>query len=376
VETLAERVRAWSVRRQRLGGEAAPDLATALDDVVAVYGSHPSGPLSLAARVRRFDAAEYRGLEEDRAAVRMPAMRTSVHLVPVRSAPWVFAATHRDLRSQAWRLRNAGVDQAGYAVLRDRVVAAAREPLTLAEVRERAGLPAEGAAGLLHAMGQEGVVLRVGAVSLRSSVGRYVATDAWLGAAFTPEGREAALTTLADRYLRAFGPARAEDLAWWAGGPRSWVPAALARLDLVDLGGGLLLPADLHDAFRACVPPDPDVVDVVPVWDAYVMGYAPDGRARLADGPHVDRCYDEVGNGLGVVLSGGRAVAAWGSRFRGRVMEVDLDPFARLPARTRRAVEGRFDEVARLLGAAEAAVRAVDGPLKPVGGKGNRRPIS
>jgi hypothetical protein len=68
------------------------------------------------------------------------------------------------------------------------------------------------------------------------------------------------------------------------------------------------------------------------------------------------------------VLAGGVATAAWGLRFAGRTMEVDLDPFGTPSTGLRRAVEARLGEAAELLGA--AGLRIVDGPPRGPGGPG------
>src|SRR5205823_3627579 len=136
-------------------------------------------------------------------------------------------------------------------------------------------------------------------------------------------------------YLRGYGPARVADFAWWAGVPRRRAAAALAGARVVDVGGGLLLPADEQDAFERVAPLDPAAVDVLPKWDAYTMGHAPDGRQRLVDDAHLALAYSTAstrvgataGDGLPLVLQGGRAVASWSHRFEGQRVRVTVTPF-------------------------------------------------
>jgi hypothetical protein len=84
--TLEERVQAWSYRRQQLGRAGSDDAPATLANTVAVYASQPSAILTLAARLPRIDLgqlrADFRRLEADRIAIRIPAMRGSAHLVP------------------------------------------------------------------------------------------------------------------------------------------------------------------------------------------------------------------------------------------------------------------------------------------------------
>lgn len=68
------RLRAWSYRRQRLG-KARLRPSEALRDVIAVYSSHPTTPLSLLARSPSLDAGAFHKMERCREAVRIPGMR-------------------------------------------------------------------------------------------------------------------------------------------------------------------------------------------------------------------------------------------------------------------------------------------------------------
>jgi hypothetical protein len=126
------------------------------------------------------------------------------------------------------------------------------------------------------------------------------------------------------------------------GAPAKEAGAALATVETLELDGGLLLRrADERDFERA---PAPRGIDVLPKWDMLTMGYPKDGRARLAHEDVAGRCYDFRGDGMGLVLRDGEAVAAWSARFAGKRMEVTADWFDR-------PLDGVFDEVAALLGA-------------------------
>jgi hypothetical protein len=364
---LTVRLRAWSYRRQGLG-RAAAEPEEALRDVVAVYSSHPTAPLALLCRCQALDANGFADLERRRAVVRLPAMRQSVFLLPTVTAPRIVAATRQPMERRAGALRYAGLDWDAYTRLKPRVLEIAREPVTAADLRaalER-GDPALGEARLMTAvrtMTFEGLVLRLG-TSLRADSPRYVAADAWLGQPLVEADPEESLRWLAEAYLRGYGPARVEDFAWWSGVSRGRARAAFAGSGLVDVGGGLMLPADQEAAFSRVEPLDAEAIDLLPKWDAYTMGYAPDGRQRLVDDAHFGRAYSTAktggaggtsGDGLPLVLRGGRAVASWSHRFQGDQMLVTVAPF---PAETlaSAACEGACAEVGRLLGASAVAV--------------------
>ncbi|MBA3619237.1 MAG: winged helix DNA-binding domain-containing protein [Acidothermales bacterium] len=356
VDTI--RVRWWSYRRQRLG-RSAGGLLEALRHVVGVYSVHPTAPLSLAARVAAFSAGAFRRLEAERTALMLPAMRGCGYLLPRETAHLAFHSTRRPVAQHRWRIRDAGISPESYEVLRRAVLAAAREPRSARQLRADIGAE-QSLTPVLQTMAFEGSLLKVGNESLRSNAMGYVAADAWLGGGLPPAEPGGALAWLAGEYLRAFGPAREEDFRWWAGRPAREAAVALSRVETVALDGGYLLPAADLERFETVTAPAGGSLDLLPKWDAYTMGYAPDGRERFVDPEVQARVFDSDGNGLGVVLVDGLAAGAWSARFAGERMEVRLDMFAHSMGRLRKAIADRFQELAGLLGGRGVTVEPVD----------------
>jgi hypothetical protein len=350
---IEEQAGRWSYDRQRLGCRAL-DAGAALRAVVGVYSSHPSAPLSLRARARLFDHESFRRLDAERRALRLPAMRGSIHLLPRATAHLVFRAVPEPPSGLRQRLRYSGIPEERYAGLREAVLAAATEPMTARELgrelREKAGYDGS-PTPVLSGVAREGVLLRVGAEGPRSNALRYVATRNWLGGGLTEADADDALAWLAGEYLRAFGPARSEDFRWWAGVPKGRASAALEAVETVEPEDRYLLRAEDREAFVAVGAPDPCAVDILPKWDCYTMGYAPDGRGRFVHPSVQGRVYTTAGDGLGVVLVGGTAAGAWEARFSGGNMEVRLDMFERPGAKLKGAIEAGFGGVAASLGA-------------------------
>lgn len=332
IPAVLDQVRAFTHERQRLG-RAAPDAAAALRDVLAVYSSHPSAPLALAARSARMAPDDFRALAPR--AVRLSAMRGSVHLMLPEDAARAFAALPEPPAARAQRLRTFALTEERFAELRAALRDAAGEPRTQAELTAAVGAPASEVKGASAVMARDGELVRVGAPGLRSNLLRYVVHE------HPPHGQDAALAWLAGEYLRTLGPARLEDLVWWLGVPKGRAAAALAEHATVDVGDGLLLRAEDEPAFAA--PPPPRGVDLLGKWDPLTMGHAPDGRARAG---LVPECYDFRGDGLPVVLVDGVATGTWALTAKDGFT---LEPFTRLGARTRQAIERRADEVAKLL---------------------------
>ena len=335
--SVVERARRFTYQRQRLG-RAAPDAATALRDVIGVYSSHPSAPLTLHARSAAFDAAAFHALD----ALRLPAMRGSIHLLPRETAHLPFRALQEPPAQMRRRLKYFGVSAEDFDRLREAVIAAAPAPRTLAEIREATGEAADPVKGTTAALTRTGELVRVGAAGLRSNALRYVAAS-------IPEADPArALRWLVGEYVRAYGPVTREDARWWTGGATKAVDAALGALDLEDVGGGLLLRAEDREAFDAAPEIPADAVDLLPKWDMYTMGHAPGRRGRFADDDAVDRCYDFRGDGVPVILVGGRAGGTWSiTAGKGVVFEVDL--WRRATKRVGSALDERLDTVRELL---------------------------
>lgn len=355
-----DRLRAWSYRRQLLAGPA-DDAMDALRGVVAVYSSHPSAPLSLLCRTRAFGPKWLAQAEERRQVVRLMGPRGSIHLMPADTAPRIFAAVRLPVEKFAGNLAYAKITRDEYDALKRRMPQILREPMTPAEAQEAFGMGAN-LMTALRVMANEGLVLRLGG-SLRTDVLRYVSTEAWLGRPLDEPDAEESLRWLAMEYLRAFGPARVKDVGWWIGCSQKRAAEALRGAAVADAGGGHLLPAELEADFASVQPLDADAVAVLPKWDAYIMGYAPDGRQRFVADEYMKLAYSTAkmgtgatsGDGNPLLLRGGRAVAAWSHKFSGDRMTVTITPFEPR-ALDSLPLDSLFDPVGRLLGAKSIAV--------------------
>lgn len=360
-----DRLRAWSYRRQLLA-EPADDAMDALHGVVAVYSSHPSAPLSLLVRTRGFGAEWLGEAEARREVVRLSGPRGSIHLMPADTAPRIFATVRLPMEKFAGNLAYAKIERAEYDALKRRMPEILREPMTPAEAQQAFGMGAN-LMTALRIMAYEGLVLRLGG-SLRTDVLRYVSTEAWLGHPLEEPDADESLRWLTMEYLRAFGPARVKDVAWWIGTSQKRAAEALRDAETADVGGGMLLPADQQAAFASTEPIDPDAVALLPKWDAYTMGYAPDGRRRFVADEHLPFAYSKAktggagatsGDGNPLLLRGGRAVAAWSHKFSGDKMTVEVIPFVPR-ALASLSLDTLFDDVGRLLGAKSATMKVAD----------------
>jgi winged helix DNA-binding protein len=325
-----DQLRAFTYERQRLG-RAAKNGATALKDVIGVYSSHPTAPLSLWARAATFDGKAFRRLD----AIRLPAMRQSIHLLPAKTAHLAFRASPAPASDRAKRFRHFKLTDKRYEKLRAQLLEAAKEPKTQEELREATGLEAKELKGVSAQMTRDGELVRVAAgKSLRSNELEYVA------AAIDDADADEALAWLAGEYLRAFGPIRAKDFQWWAGTTATRAKAALAEHDTEELDDGYLVLTKDRAAFEKAKPVK-GTVDLLPKWDCLQMGYAPDGRDRFAHPDVRDRCYDFRGDGVPVILVDGEAAGTWAGG------EIEL--FDSATQKVRAAIEKRLDEAKAFL---------------------------
>lgn len=346
---MVERARIWSQHQQKLGKQS-PNAETALRDIIAVYSAHPTAPLSLFPRVKNLDAKKFRALEEKKAAVRLGGMRGSIHLMPRETAPQIFSAMiGHDPKMLARRLQVARVNADEYAAFKREVMENVKEPVTVRELRAKTGQGEAGLGTLLRAMSDEALVMRIGAAGLRSNDLRYVPIKIWLGEELAKVEREKALTWLAGEYLRAFGPVRVQDFMWWSATTKTLATKILANLETVDVGDGYLLLKSQQRAFEKTKPFAHDVIDLIPKWDCYEMGYAPDGRERFVTKDMQHHLYDLVGDGVGAILLNGLAVGAWDVRGAKDTLDVNIDWFEKPTAKLKQAVVEEIDAVAAFL---------------------------
>lgn len=344
------RLTAWSWRRQLLD-RSAPDPLTALERVIAVHGTHPPAPLSLLARTPGFAYADYDRLIQARQAINFATMRGSVHLQPTQFAPNLLAATKSNPAALRKRL---GVDDEEYARLRASLLPKLQEPVAGSGIRETLGI-GDHEFLAIRMLARAGEVLRI-PTSARSDRLEYVSTAAWLGAPLTEVDPAEARAWLASEYLAAFGPARVADFAWWVGIPKRDARAAFDSLELTETETALFLPTSLLTDYETTTALDSSALAILPKWDSYTMGYAPDGRDRLVAPSDLEHAYTTketrigatTGDGFPLILQDGQAIARWSHRFVGQTMTVAIETF---PGRTvdLSLCEPRFHEIGVLM---------------------------
>jgi hypothetical protein len=338
VLTQRELNRALLARQLLLERSTLP-VARALERVAGLQTQYaPSGYIGLWTRLERFTRDDLTRVLERRLAVQATLMRTTIHLVSAGDYPF-FRTAVRDARREHWlKARRGKVDarrlEAGARRVRKVL---ADGPRHRDELFELAGS---------DSMAWNGVGVFIDLVRAPPSgtwehrrADIFALAEEWLGPpAVTPEE---GVEHLVRRYLGAFGPARAHDVADWAGLPLATIAGALGRLTLRrfrDEAG-----RELVDLPRALLP-DPDTpapVRFLPTWDATLLVHA--RRSGVLPERYRPRIFtSKTPHSVGTFLVDGTVAGTWRPE-RGRIV---THAFARLPRETRREVDEEAERLA------------------------------
>lgn len=355
---LLQKIRQWSHYCQLLG-KRGTHASQVLQQIIGVYSAHPSGPLSLLARISGFTPADFHALDQHKLAYRIPVMRESAYLISHEQASQVFSATIPPETDPYWQKRYSQsgrlIPADNYASWKQSILQAiATEPLPIDAVQKACPqIPADIMKPLLNRMAYEGYLLRVGASGLRSNSIMYVSAAAWSGGEFTRVPTQEALVWLAAQYLSAFGPARVKDFQWWAGISAAKAKEAIAAHPTVEVEKGLLLPRHLLPAFEKYKAPNADQIDILPQWDTYTMGYAPDGRTRFVSPDKQVYLYGKLGatggNGVETILVNGLAHGTWRTKISGSKMHLQLNLFEKPGPQLAAELQKQFAQIAQFL---------------------------
>jgi len=325
--------------RQLLLERSRLPIPRALERVAGLQTQYaPSGYVGLWTRLEGFSRDDLTKALERRGAVQATLMRTTIHLVSARDYPLLSVAV-RDARREQWlKARRGKVD-----ARKLRASARRAEALLADGPRHRNEL--------FEVVGSDSMVWNGVGVFIdlvrappsgtwdhrRADI--FALADEWLGPAdVTPDD---GVEHLIRRYLSAFGPARAHDVADWAGLPLKTVTEALGRLELGrfnDEAG-----RELVDVPRAPLP-DPDTpapVRFLPTWDATLLVHA--RRAGILPEPYRPRIFSsKTPHSLGTFLVDGAVAGTWRPE-RGRIV---TKAFERLPRGAKDEVDAEAERLA------------------------------
>jgi len=363
----------WRLGRQFLLDRAGPEHVPAVVD--RLCGLHAqlmsSVEWSLCARFDGLTVDDVRAcLWERRTLVKLWAMRATLHVLAAESLG-LFLAGMRAYE-QAWTLY--GLRDPIRLELADRIATAVRgRVLTRRQLAAAVGQHGGGDRERELLLGGWGGALKPASFLGHLCFGppdgprvRFTDPASWLGSASERPDRAAALAEIARRFLDAYGPAGAADLAGWWGVNNAQAADMLASLGEaaveVDIDGRRLWMTAEHGRELATVTPA-RVVRLLPAFDQWMVcanrldggGSRPGpGLPALHPGRRTD-VYRRQGWVSPVLVVDGRIDGVWAHRRTGKTLHVRISPFGRLPRHARAGIDAEVERLARF-SCAEPAV--------------------
>jgi hypothetical protein len=303
-----------TIDRQMLLLRESLDVADAVRRIVALQAQEPASPyLALWNRLADFDPADLDAAFADRVVVKATLMRITLHAVHAELWPECHNAmvpTLRAARLYDRRFKSTGLSIADADAQLPNLARFAAHPRTGAEIEDMLE------ARLGKRENKVWWALRTFAPLHHAPTGgpwsfggpsSFVAAGGELG----PESRGQSVQSLLLRYLRAFGPATAQDFAMFTLLRRAVVLEALNalgdRVERLNGPGG----ATLFDVPGMPLPPGDTVTPprLLPMWESMLLAYA--DRARVVPPEYRTVIFRRNGNVLPTLLVDGYVAGVW-----------------------------------------------------------------
>ena len=278
---------------------------------------------------------------EQRLVTRTWPMRGTLHLMATEDVRWMCRLLNaRAAGSTRARFAQLEITDAVLGAGRDLLVAALAGGVVLSRPAVMDLLRAHG----IRPDGQRGLhlVLRYCQEGLlcqgppQGGQPTFALVEDWVPRSWDP-GREEAMATLAERYVRSHAPVTERDLAGWCGQGLGFVREAVA------LAGGHVRTEVIGgvDHLVHAEAPEPATrprMMLLPGFDEYLLGYKDRSAVLTAER---ERLVVPGGNGmfLSTVVVGGQVVGTWRRRVGTRRVDLTVTPFAGEPTLPQAALE-------------------------------------
>jgi hypothetical protein len=340
-----------TLARQLLLEPAALDVVGAVEQIGGLQAQEAASPfIGLWARLERFSAADLGAAIEARDVVKGSLMRATLHLVSAADYRALWPVTVPMVEHIRRQDRIQPPSSRRLTALRRRVRSFTATPQTLTALRNHVG-DADGMAAdeVLWWLRRRLPMAHVPTGGAWSFGRRPLIADAdaWLG-----DGRwaspDAGVEHLVRRYLGGFGPASLADLAQWSG---LTVARIRPGVEAVDAAGDLRRfrsesGRSLIDLVDAPLPPEgvPAPSRLLPMWDSTVLAFA--DRTRIVADEDRPKVVARNGDTLPVFLVDGVVGGRWWAVAENGRSRIELEPFRRLRAEDRHALEESADRLA------------------------------
>jgi hypothetical protein len=331
--------------RQHLLERTSTDPIAVMEDMGGIQMQYaPAGYIGLWSRTRDFDRPMLTRALEERRAVQGTLLRATIHTVSAADYWPMLAGIRRINREWYGRVQAREIGSTDMAA----VAAAIREeladgPMRIGELTTRiAGRGFPERATAWAATWVDMVRVPPSGTWERRRADLYALADQWLPPARAVTEDEG-IAHLIGRYLRAFGPAPIRDMANWMGlnvGQMRHVADGMALRQYRDERGSAMVDVPDGVIVEEATPAPPRFL---PVWDATLLVHA--RRTQILPEAHRSRIFNtKTPHSLNTFLVDGQVAGSW----RHEDGEIRLDPFTRLGAEDRRAVEDEAHGLALL----------------------------
>jgi hypothetical protein len=300
-----------------------------------------------------------------RTLVKTWLMRGTLHLVPAEDLPLFTAAmrTRWTRVNNSW-LKFVQLSEPEFTSLIDAIGQALDgQTLTREELIAKVGKGRSERIREVLKSGWGGIlkpVARNGLLCFGPSRGQsvtFVRPQQWLGS-WREVDPDLALTEVARRYLRVYGPATQQDFArWWGNWPGVGKAAWTGLADEVVTVAIEGRKADIlaTDEVRIKEQPTESSVQLLPAFDPYVMGHS--SRDHIVEAANHSRVSRTAGWISAVVLVNGRVTGTWSHKAVKGTLRIAVEPFQTLTSKTMTEVRRRAEAIAETLGLERAETR-------------------
>lgn len=115
---------------------------------------------------------------------------------------------------------------------------------------------------------------------------------------------------LVEKFLESFGPATLKDIAWWSGFSRKESKKILEKIEIVDVGEGLLLLKKEAKKFENFKVGEESLL-LLSAFDQYVITYRYSICPRIVNEGYLGNIYNEYGELHNPIMRNGRIIGRW-----------------------------------------------------------------